>query len=99
MTTLLGPNAKKEFALIVCENIVDHQTLLVDHDKLVTVFGLLAPLIRRDDVVEGQEDAPNSPKDDPKDELFIDEQTLLARVIRQLHNDNPDLHYKVLEMG
>ena len=93
MTTLLGPNAKKEFA-----NIVDHQTLLVDHDKIVTLFGLLAPLIRRDDVIEGQEDAPNSPKDDPKDELFIDEQTLLARVIRQLHNDSPDLHYKVISM-
>ena len=34
LVSLLGPNTKKEFAMIVCENIVDHNTQLNDHDKV-----------------------------------------------------------------
>ena len=48
----LGPNARKEFGMIVCENVIDHLTTLDDPDKVIQALQLkiamrLGRLVRR----------------------------------------------------
>ena len=63
--------------------------------QVTALLNVLGPLVRREGVAEGQEDAPDAPQDNPKDEQFQEEQRLVARIIPQFGSSNLDAHYKV----
>lgn len=77
---------RKELSLHVAHSIVEHGTRIAQQDQVEALLQMLTPLI---------EDHPAYPVD-PADEEFVEEQTVVGKLIHFLRADELDQQYLIL---
>lgn len=70
----------------IITNALEHSTLVPTSEQADSLFNLLETLIKSE---------PNQPDNVSDSEDFAEEQTLIARLINLMKNDNPDQQYLV----
>ncbi|KAH1041951.1 hypothetical protein GYH30_024331 [Glycine max] len=82
----LDHEANKVMAMVIIQSITKNNTCISTFDKVAVLFELIKGLIM---------DLDGTTLDDVDEEDFNEEQNCVARLIRMLHNDEPEEMFKI----
>eukprot|EP00095_Tigriopus_kingsejongensis_P002089 maker-scaffold244_size240795-snap-gene-0.16 protein:Tk02089 transcript:maker-scaffold244_size240795-snap-gene-0.16-mRNA-1 annotation:"hypothetical protein CAPTEDRAFT_161426" len=83
---------RKAMSSFIVDNVIENETTITTSELTETILAMLAPL------VADQDDGPKAENwDDPEE--FIEEQSLMGRLVHLLVSDDPDQQYLILNVA